>query len=74
MAKLCEFGREIKKRLVDIDQNQTWLIAQVSADTGLYFDSSYMYKVLTGKLKTPKIVESIRKILKIEEAPVKSEA
>ena len=63
MAKLCEFGRDIKKRLVEIDQTQNWLIAQVSADTGLYFDGSYLYKVLVGKLKTPKIIESIKKIL-----------
>lgn len=65
MAKLCEFGREIKKRLVDIDQNQTWLIKQVAADTGLYFDSRYLYKILVGKLTTPKIIASIKKILEI---------
>ena len=66
MAKLCDFGREIKKRLVDIDQNQSWLIEQVAADTGLYFDGSYLYKVLVGTLKTPSIVASIKKILGME--------
>ena len=66
MAKLCEFGREIKKRLVDIDKNQTWLIEQVVADTGLYFDTSYMYKILIGSLKTPSVVSSIKKILGME--------
>lgn len=65
MAKLCDFGKEIKKRLVDIDKNQEWLIAQVKADTGLYFDCSYLYKVLTGTIATPSIVSSICRILAI---------
>lgn len=65
MTKLCSFGKEIKKRLVDIDKNQEWLIAQVKADTGLYFDSSYLYKVLTGTIATPSIVSSICRILDI---------
>lgn len=65
MAKLCNFGKEIKKRLVDIDKNQEWLIAQVKADTGLYFDCSYLYKVLIGTIATPSIVASICRILDI---------
>ena len=65
MTKLCSFGKEIKKRLVDIDKNQEWLIAQVKADTGLYFDSRYLYKVLTGTIATPSIVSSICRILDI---------
>ena len=64
--KVCEFGKEIKKKLVDLDQTQDWLIEQVKADTGLFFDSSYMHKILTGKLRTPKILESISRILNIE--------
>lgn len=65
MVKLCSFGKEIKKRLVDIDQSQEWLIAEVSKDTGKYFDSSYLHKVLTGRLSTTSIVASIRRILDI---------
>lgn len=67
MAKTCDFGKKIKKRLVDIDQTQEWLIAQVKADTSLYFDSAYLYKILVGKIATPKIVSSIRKILCLED-------
>ena len=66
MAKICNFGKEIKKKLVDIDQNQNWLIAQVRADTGLYFDSSYLHRILTGEASTPSIVGSICKILGIQ--------
>lgn len=65
-AKLCDFGKTVKKRLVDIDQSQKWLIDQVRADTGLYFDDSYLRKILVGMCATPSIVESICKILEIE--------
>lgn len=65
MSKLCNFGKEIKKRLVDIDKNQEWLITEVRADTGLYFDTGYLHKILVGRIATPHIVASISKILEI---------
>ena len=51
------------KRLIDIDHDQIWLINQVRERTGLYFDSSYLHKIRTGKLATPKILAAIREIL-----------
>ena len=57
------FGKEIKKRLIDLDKNQVWLIEQVKEQTGLYFDNSYLYKIQTGQLESPKIIGAIRKIL-----------
>ncbi len=65
-VKICDFGKEVKKKLVDLDQTQEWLMKQVREDTGLFIDSGYLYKILTGRLATPKIVESIAKILDIE--------
>ena len=67
MAKepFCQFGKEIAKRLVDIDRTQEWLMAEVRADTGLYVDRSLMHKIKTGKNNNTKIVTSIRKILDI---------
>lgn len=62
-AVLTPFGKEIKKRLVDIERTQAWLIEQVRGATGLYFDRSYMHKIQTGQLSTPKIVQAIREIL-----------
>lgn len=67
-VKVCDFGKEVKKKLVDLDQTQEWLMQQVREDTGLFIDRSYLYKILTGKLTTPKIMESIAKILEIETA------
>lgn len=67
MAEFSCFGKEIKKKLVDIGKNQEWLIRQVKDRTGLYFDSSYMYKIQTGQLATPKIVHAISEILDIDD-------
>lgn len=67
---LTPFGKAIKKKLVDLDKNQSWLIEQVHGQTGLYFDGSYLHKLMTGKLDTPKVVNAIRDILGIPETPV----
>lgn len=60
---MTEFGKEIGKRLIDMERRQNWLIEQVRERTGLYFDSSYLYKIKIGKLATPRIVAAIRDIL-----------
>lgn len=65
MAKLTEFGKTVKKRLVDMDQKQNWLIDEVKNKTGLYFDSSYLHKILDGRLSTPSIMQAICDILDI---------
>lgn len=64
---LCDFGKLITKRLVDIGQTQEWLILRVREDTNLYVDRSYMHKIKTGKCSNPKIVASIRRILDLSE-------
>lgn len=66
---LIPFGKAIKKRLVDLNKNHSWLIEQVCARTGRYFDRSYLHKIMTGKLGAPKIVSAIREILDIPDAP-----
>ncbi|MGI5897095.1 MAG: XRE family transcriptional regulator [Oscillospiraceae bacterium] len=65
MTKICGFGKEIKKKLVDINQSQEWLIQKVKEETGLYFDSGYLHKILRGELTTPGIISSISKILNL---------
>lgn len=66
VAKTTPFGKEVKKRLIDLDRSHNWLIDQVKQKTGLYFDASYLGKILTGKLSTPKIVQAICDILEIQ--------
>lgn len=67
MAQLTAFGKDISKRLIDLNKPQTWLIEEVRSKTGLYFDDSYMYKIKTGQLSTPKIVQAIRDILEVQD-------
>lgn len=63
--ELCQFGKQIKKRLVDINQTQKWLIEAVAFDTGKYFDRGYLHRILRGEIATPGIVASICKILEL---------
>ena len=65
MAQFTVFGKNIKKRLIDLEHTQVWLIEQVKERTGLYFDDSYLYKIQTGQLATPKIVSAIKDILEL---------
>ena len=68
MAEFTEYGKTIKKRLIDMDRQQVWLIEQVRQKTGLYCDSSYLYKIQTGQLATPKVLAAINETLGIKEA------
>lgn len=67
MAQFTVFGKDVKKKLVDIEQSQEWLMEQITERTGLYCDSGYLYKIMTGKNSTPKIVQAIREILDLPE-------
>lgn len=64
--KRCDYGKAIKKRLIELDKNQVWLIQQVRDETGMYFDDSYLWRIMYGKVKTPSMVEAINTILGIE--------
>lgn len=63
--ELCQFGKRIEKKLVDMNKKQLWLIEEVKKDTGKYFDRSYLHKIEVGELATPGIISSISKILEI---------
>ncbi|MEG2857234.1 MAG: XRE family transcriptional regulator, partial [Clostridia bacterium] len=62
---MTEYGKAIKKRLIDLDRPQKWLIERVKEETGLYFDDSYLGKILQGKTMTPSMVAAINKILDV---------
>lgn len=61
-----EFGKDVKKRLIDLDKSQEWLISQLNRDTGLFVDSSYLNRILTGRCNSEKIIASISKILDLQ--------
>ena len=62
-ARITEYAKEVKKKLIDMDKTQDWLIEQVKEVTGLYMDDSYLSKLFTGKRQAPKIVQAINQIL-----------
>ena len=65
-SKFTDFGLEVKTELLRRGREQVWLIEEVKKLTGLYVDSSYMYKILTGQRKSPKIVEAICRVLEVD--------
>lgn len=64
MVQLNDFGIAVKKRLIDLNRNQAWLIEQVRAsEAGRYFDSAYLQKLMTGRATSAPMVKKIRRIL-----------
>lgn len=66
-ATLSGFELEVKMKLLQRGMKQTELIQAVQSDTGLFLDDSYLYKILRGERKPEKIIQSICKILEIEQ-------
>ena len=65
-SKFSDFGLAVKTELLKRGKEQKWLEETVSKQTGLFVDSGYMYKILTGKRKAPKITAAICEILELE--------
>lgn len=67
LSKFSDFGLCVKTELLRQGKEQKWLEEVVSEKTGLYVDSGYMYKILTGQRNAPKICAAIREVLNIQE-------
>ena len=50
---------------LEIGQPQEWLIRACREKTGMYVDSSTMYKLLTGQLDSQRLKAAIREVLQI---------
>lgn len=68
-CKFTSFGLCVKTELLRRGKSQKWLEEEVNARTGLFMDSSYTYKILTGERSAPRIVQAISEILEIQPAP-----
>ena len=66
-CKFTPFGLCVKTKLLHLGKSQKWLEEEVNARSGLYVDSGYMYKILTGQRSAPKIVQTISEILELPE-------
>ena len=70
VPKFSDFGLCIKTELLRSGKTQKWLEETVSEKTGLFVDSGYMYKILTGQRNAPKIVSAICEVLNVKN-PIK---
>lgn len=66
-TSLTPFGKEVKRKLLDFDKDQGWLIDQVKRETDMYFDRSYLSKILSGKTSAVRFRTAICEILDIED-------
>lgn len=66
LSKISAFGLLVKTELLKISRTQKWLEEEITKRTGLYVDSGYMHKILTGQRNAPKIVDAICDVLNIE--------
>lgn len=63
MAKHTEFGKMVKKALIDRERTGAWLVGQVRERSGMYFDDAYLSKLLSGKKESERLEAVIREIL-----------
>lgn len=66
LSKFTDFGLYVKTELLRTGKDQKWLEEAVMEKTGLFVDSGYMYKILTGQRNAPKVVSAICEILSIK--------
>ncbi len=66
LSKFSNFGLCVKTELLRIGKNQKWLEETVAEKTGLFVDSGYMYKILTGRRNAPNVVTAICEVLNIK--------
>lgn len=65
-SKFSDFGLSVKTELLRRGKEQKWLEKAIKERTGLYVDGGYMYKILTGQRKAPKIVAAIVELLELQ--------
>lgn len=65
---ISDFGMEVKLELMKRNKTQNWLIEEVKKlNPTMFVDSSILNKVLTGQVRSGKIVDSVKAILEIKE-------
>lgn len=61
MAKLTPFGREVRKRLIDLDMSQVELGRRIGCSR------HYVWRILTGDRTGDKYVDAIRRVLSMRD-------
>ena len=69
---LSDYGKQIKVRLLELNKKQEWLISEIrSRYPEIYVDGSNIYRILTGEIKSGKVVSAINEILELESLKAK---
>lgn len=63
-----DFGKTVKKKLIDMDLRQKWLIDEVNKRTGMRLDNSYFQKIMRGDRNSATVTSAICEILDIEDS------
>jgi hypothetical protein len=64
---LAPLGMQIKISLLNLNETQEWLIKKAREKTGMYVDSSNLYKLMTGQLHSKRLESAVREILNIHD-------
>ena len=64
---LTPYGKEVKHKLIELDRTNGWLIEEVNKRREPKIDTSFMAKVLNGKVRNSRITVIIDQILAEEE-------
>lgn len=63
---MTDYGKAVRKRLIDLGKTQAWLAAEIAQETGMACDPTYLSKVLSGARKAKRAKAAIEKILDME--------
>lgn len=67
MAQFTDFGKSVKKALIDGNRKEAWLIDEIKDRTGLFVDYGYLYKIMTGERAAARVVDAINEILDLNQ-------
>ena len=68
--KLTDYGKCIKKKLLDMDKSQEWLISEVNKKSPITLTSSYLNRIMIGKVINSTAIPIINEVLEIEQEAV----
>lgn len=66
-GSITNYGKMVKKRLIDLERTQNWLTEEVNKITGLHSDSKYIGKVLRGVRQSQNVKSAINEVLGLRE-------
>ena len=66
MTQLTDFGKRVKIALIEKGMSQEELMYRIHENTGMFVDSSYLWKIMSGKRNPPQLVDAIGAILDLQ--------